>query len=386
MSSSSTSCFLHIPKTGGSWLSAALRSSLPPQAFYEVPSDRVGDVPVALLLERHAVVAGHFTMADLRPVLDTTFTFTVLRDPIDRVVSLYHFYREQSAAPHYDPRVADTKTHEFEAFVDHLEERVSPWSNWQTFLLSGAVDCETPPGDLLPAARENLQRINLVGVQDELADTLSSLAAARGWQLTPPAGKVNATRHRLSVADVSPSTIQKLQALNAADVELYRLARERSPSRRNRVDAAAGPSISLPPSRVRERGTKQIIITGAHADTRGGKLIVQAQSAIDATNVTVGIQIRDAAGIVIYGINTRLLGQEIAVAAGSVLEVVFHLNLQLANGEYEVTAAVHEGADHLERCYHWVDAVARFVCHAPHTHHFLGIVDLKATAETRRLA
>lgn len=385
MADPATSCFLHIPKTGGSWVSAALHHSLPAGVFCAVPSHRAGHVPLSLLLQRFAVVAGHFTMAQLEPVLDSTFTFTVLRHPVDRVLSLFHFYRDQTVAAAHDPRVAETQHADLDTFVDRLHDRVSPWSNWQTFLLSGASDCEKKADELLPAALANLRRVHLVAIQDELADGLSALAAARGWQVTAPAGRVNATRQRMSLSDVKPSTMKKLSALNAADGELFRAAREQwtscrtmsregTPSPFLTASSRAGPS---------EMGTRQIVITGAHADTRSGTLVVHAHSYIDAQNVTVGIRIRDAAGIVIYGVNTRLLGQRIDVTAGARLEVVFRLNLQLANGEYEVTAAVHEGCDHLERCYHWIDGVARFVCHTPHQNHFVGVVDLQATAEAR---
>jgi hypothetical protein len=385
MAHPATSCFLHIPKTGGSWVTAALRNSLPASDVCVVPSDRVGHVPLPVLLERFAVVAGHFTMAHVRPVIDATFTFTVLRDPIDRVISLFHFYRDQMAIAGHDPRVAEAQGVGFDDFVNRLDARVSPWSNWQTFVLSGASDCEKKADDLLPAAVANLRRVDLVGIHDDLAGSLSAFAAARGWHLTAPAARINATRGRVSLSALKPSTMRKLSALNAADIELFRAARERwvlFQTMANEPPPAAAAAAGPEPTTF-EMGTKQIVITGARADSRSGTVVVSAHSFIDADDVTVGIRIRDAAGIVIYGINTRLLGQRIEIKAGHALEVVFRLNLQLAQGEYEVTAAVHKGADHLQGCYHWVERVARFVCYTPHKKHFVGIVDLNATAEAR---
>jgi hypothetical protein len=383
------SCFLHVPKTGGSWLSAAIRTTLPAHEFYEVPSERIGHVPVALLLDRFTVVAGHFTVAHLTHVLNDAFTFTLLRDPVDRVVSLYHFYRQQIPTPQQDPRVAQAQALDFETFVARLQDRVSPWSNWQTFVFSGAVDCETPANELLPAALANLDRINFVGVQDELRDGLSALAALRGWQVTAPPERLNASRKRPSLCELKPSVVEKLQVVNEVDLELFRRARERWASIRQ-SNGAITPSPSIgrtsSPTQPVEMGTKQIVITRVDADARRGVVVVRAQSFVTARNVTVGIRITDAAGLVIYGVNTWLLGRQISVTAGSVFDVVFRLNLELAPGEYHLTAAIHEGADHLERCYHWIDRVTRFVCHATHDTPFAGFVDLHATAETRVVA
>jgi hypothetical protein len=383
-------CFLHVPKTGGSWLSAAIRTSLPPHEFYEVPSERVGHVPVSLLLKRYSVVAGHFSVAQLPPYLGETFT--VLRDPVDRVVSLYHFYREQLAAPHLDPRVATAQALDFDAFVNQLRNRVSPWSNWQTFLFSGAADCETPAEGLLAAALDNLNRLKFVGVHDELGDGLRVLGALHGWRMMPPVGRVNATKQRIAVRDLAPSILRKLRSLNEADEELFQRARDRWVSIRDgdvRPTSVGRPvpsPLSASAARAMEMGTKQIVITNAYVDARSGVVVVRAQSFVTAENVTVGIRISDAVGVVVYGVNTHLLGQQIAVEAGSTLEVAFRLNQSLTNGEYRLTAAVHEGADHLEGCYHWIDEAARFECRGTNNNPISDNVDVNATAETRVIA
>jgi lipopolysaccharide transport system ATP-binding protein len=84
-------------------------------------------------------------------------------------------------------------------------------------------------------------------------------------------------------------------------------------------------------------------------------------------------------GLEIYGTNTRLLGQLVPVRAGEETEVRFDLQLSLAAGTYHITAAVHDGVDHLDRCYHWIDGAAEFAC--PLTdRRFAGIVDLHARA------
>jgi lipopolysaccharide transport system ATP-binding protein len=114
-------------------------------------------------------------------------------------------------------------------------------------------------------------------------------------------------------------------------------------------------------------------------------ITVRARSDITAGNVTIGMRIADSVGVEIYGTNTRLLGHALDVRAGERFEVVFHLDLRLAAGTYDVTVAIHAGTDHLETCYHWIDNATHFVVSPPPEHYFTGVVDLRASAAVRRL-
>lgn len=112
--------FVHIPKTGGTSMALAL------EARAMADDILIGDTPKALRRKsrlKGLKTAGrlwkHSTLADIDGLvtpeeLDRLFCFTLTRNPWDRMVSYYHWLREQT----FDhPAVHSAKAHDFAAFL-----------------------------------------------------------------------------------------------------------------------------------------------------------------------------------------------------------------------------------------------------------------------------
>ncbi len=120
--------FVHVPKTGGTSLALAL------EARAMKGDILIGDTPKAR--RRRGRLKGlkpagrlwkHSTLADVEGVINRDemrefFTLTLVRNPWDRMVSYYHWLREQS----FDhPAVRHARALDFSGFLNHPETGAS---------------------------------------------------------------------------------------------------------------------------------------------------------------------------------------------------------------------------------------------------------------------
>lgn len=172
--------FVHIPKTGGTALATAL------EARAQADDILIGDTPKARRRRgrlRGVETAGrlwkHSTLADVIGLItpaeaQTFFTFTLVRNPWDRMVSYYHWLRGQS----FDhPQVALAKAADFSGFLNHPATQAAiaaaPYASYMS--LPGVGEC----------ARAYLRL-------EHLAEDAAPLEAHLGFAL-PPLPRVNAS-------------------------------------------------------------------------------------------------------------------------------------------------------------------------------------------------
>lgn len=221
--------FIHIGKTAGSSVRASLSDYFPagktcPLVFHQ----QINELPDEDRASYDLFCAHIGFDAALSLAKEPQRIFSLLRDPIDRVLSLYDYWREvESAGGGKGPALAKKLS-----LDDFLESRVAAVvvdvHNTQTWQLAVAHDAPTrremkkqlSEDALFERALQNVESLGVIGVQEHLGQFIATLNATYDWSLPQPE-RLNTTSNRTGRNQVPMTTRGKIQALNAMDLELY---------------------------------------------------------------------------------------------------------------------------------------------------------------------
>ena len=88
---------------------------------------------------------------------------------------------------------------------------------------------------------------------------------------------------------------------------------------------------------------------------------------------TVGFLIKDRLGNEVFGTNTYYLENDLGLwEPGKRYSVSFYFQANIGIGTYSISAAVHDGFQHIERNYDWIDQAATFQVITGNHYHFNG--------------
>ena len=187
------------------WYAERIEPGLP---WYPEPPLMTADRFLQLPEERRAqirAVTGHMTFGVERYLRQPTACFTLLRSPVDHVLSGYYYSTDDR------PPVEDLHR--------HIAARLQ--GNAQTWILAGPHSGERPPDDVLLArAIRNLRACAVVGLTERFDETLLLLARELGWRW-PFYLRRNVNRQRPPKSAIPAETLRLIEADNALDLALY---------------------------------------------------------------------------------------------------------------------------------------------------------------------
>lgn len=96
MSADTTIVFLHIPKTAGQTIHSELARVVGARAVSPVRVHTEAGPGVAQMPPGYRLYSGHIDWEALETLPEPRFTFTVLRDPLERIASFYFYIRRQA--------------------------------------------------------------------------------------------------------------------------------------------------------------------------------------------------------------------------------------------------------------------------------------------------
>jgi hypothetical protein len=212
--------FIHVPKAAGTTLNRLIEWEYPLLQIYSVDPYFFKWSSAHLWrlskrrLKRFRVFKGHM-MFGLHEILPQPATYiTILRDPVDRVMSAFYFMRNYKLHPLYWKFRRENWT--LEDFVTRL-----PRDNVQCKFIGGAVYEEPCTAEICERAKENLVRhFSVAGLLERFEESLALLKLRFGWRLNNYSS-FNVTRTRPNKRDLPKSTLELIQERNRFDIELY---------------------------------------------------------------------------------------------------------------------------------------------------------------------
>ena len=221
--------FLHIEKTAGTSISNLIAKAHDPEAML-----RIGSTPELMQIlskpsgKRYTAIMGHlfYGMHLFGLTYHPYAYYTMLRDPVDRLVSQYHYIRRTPG--HHLHQLVNTNNLSLEQFA-----RTNHHANQQVIRLGFHIhhhgnrfEIGHTDKDILVTAKHTLVHgVKHFGIYEHFDESIDRLSALIGVSINA-IPQENVSFNRQKVADLDRSTLDLIRQGNALDMALYEFAKQ----------------------------------------------------------------------------------------------------------------------------------------------------------------
>jgi hypothetical protein len=236
--------FLHIPKTAGQSVHAALENAYGKEAVCPARvNDQLRRYSVREL-NQYKVFSGHLDWSMLDCIQGPRYVFTILREPMDRILSFYFFLRDQ--AEKLSPEARNRPQHQglraafdctpreyFLGGAPHLRRFLDDhYDNFYTYFFAGRHYAsrgemvglmnrgELTSERVLEMAEDNMARLDQVFTVDNMGDVFAMIRRLSGKEI------MSDEKYRVNVNTTvaAGQRLDKLKGLGADPQTMARLA------------------------------------------------------------------------------------------------------------------------------------------------------------------
>lgn len=357
--------FDHLPKTGGTTVYQMLKTALGEGSA----TDQI-ELAYREAMSRYGskqLISCHTTFTEGDVFDPDRYYLTLLREPLDRALSHY-WYRRGFDYDHGWADVIISKKHSFDQMLYSTDPKVLQLvSNVQATHYAGIfIETTSDESELLDAAKRALDCFNLVGLNEDMEDFLLVFGAECGVRIGNNIPKLNVTKNRKSISDLSADAERRFKKLNAVDIELYHYAQTLFRQHRRRVLSMAASHVSevdvdtdleadhgvpeftfkiMPKETGGQKARiEAVIIKGHLSETERlfsgeqATIFIKYSSVVNMQAVRLRVDIHNDAGACIFGTDNILLGRSISLVAGKEYGAELIFRTDLAEGVYFISA------------------------------------------------
>lgn len=228
-----TPIIMHIEHTGGTTLQRIIERQYRPEETYLNYKPRLKPTPIFMAKSeaerrRYKLIFGHLYYGIHRYVPGESRYLTILRHPVDRMISSYTYNARKETVPKHHLYKNNTIT-----WAQHFDRR-QDWMR-QIGRIVGGDDSilenwfrKTIPENALEIALEHLENdFAMVGLQDRYDESLLMMRYVLNWKKPIVYVRQNVTTKRVTLNDLAAEDRALIEKLAEVEMPLYEYAKKR---------------------------------------------------------------------------------------------------------------------------------------------------------------